>query len=308
MVVHDGLVLPESFKWHLAPRLPNNRLNEFDSRWARFRRPPGEPVELEGAFYYLDYKNTGHYGHLMVEALPKLWGWERAKSEVPGLRLLRRPTPRPQYPDPTNEVLHAFGITEEEIVTVTGPVRVTTLFGATPMIHAKQPYHAHPDVRLVWDRLRSGLLASGPVAPRPSRIFVTRRGGQRFCRNVDEVEALFAAAGFTIVQPELFTRPEQVALFADVEVVAGFGGTGLFNLMFSTRSPRVIVLNHDAYDARNEHVITAVLGSDIHYFWSRADISHPEGRFSKHAFRSSWEFDMEANRAALVDLLDSLRD
>ena len=191
---------------------------------------------------------------------------------------------------------------------MTGPVRVTTLFGATPMIHAKHPYHAHPDVRLVWDRLREGLLESTPVVPRLSRIFVTRHGGNRPCRNVDAVEELFVSAGFTVVRPELFTRPEQAALFAEAEVVAGFGGTGLFNLVFSTRAPTVIVLNHDSYDARNEHVITAVLGSDVHYFWSRADISHPEGRFSKHAFRSSWEFDMQANAPALRDLLASLDD
>lgn len=311
--LYDGVValrgdvlLPESFKWHLAPRLSNNGLADVAERWARFRDVLEDPRPLDGSYYYFDYKNIGHYGHLLVEALPKLWGWDAAKEVLPDLKLLRRPSPRTRVPDPTDELLTAFGIAEADIVTVAGPVRVETLVGATPMLHAKNPYHAHPEVTKVWSRVRSGLLRGHEADPGPRRIFVTRHTGKRRCRNVEAVDQVFADHGFDVVFPERLSRADQAALFDGANIVAGFGGTGLFNLIYTSNAPTVIVLNHDAYDARNEHIIAAALGSAIHYFWSPADIQPPRGGFSVEAFKSSWSFDFEANGDALLRLLEDL--
>jgi len=306
VAVHGDVVLPESFKWHLAPQLSNNRLADVGGRWARFRDVPDDPTPLDGAYYYLDYKNIGHYGHLLVEALPKLWGWDAAKEALPGLKLLRRKPSRKLVWDPTDELLAAFGIDESDVVTVAGPVRVQTLVGATPMLHATTPYHAHPDVTQVWSRVRRGLLRGHAASPGPRRIFVTRHRGKRLCRNVEAVDQLFVDHGFEVVFPERLSLAGQAALFDGADVVAGFGGTGLFNLIYASGAPTVIVLNHDAYDVRNEHIIAAALGSDIHYFWSPADIRPATGASSVEAFKSSWSFDFESNGDALLRLLKDL--
>ena len=306
VAVHGDLVLPESFKWHLAPQLSNNRLADVAGRWARFRDGLDDPPPLEGSYYYLDYKNIGHYGHLLVEALPKLWGWDAAKEVLPELKLLRRPPSRNLEWDPTDELLAAFGIAEADVVSVAGPVRVQTLVGATPMLHATNPYYAHPDVTQVWSRVRRGLLRGHPASPGSRRIFVTRHRGKRLCRNVEAVDQLFVDHGFEVVFPERLSLAEQAALFDGADVVAGFGGTGLFNLIYASGAPTVIVLNHDAYDVRNEHIIAAALGSDIHYFWSPADVRPASGGSSVEAFKSSWSFDFEANGAALLRLLEDL--
>jgi hypothetical protein len=73
----------------------------------------------------------------------------------------------------------------------------------------------------------------------------------------------------------------------------------LFNLMYAQKLEGVILLNHEAYTARNEHLFTSLTGGEVHYFWSRPDIEHPDGAFSQAAFESDWEFDFERNAAEL---------
>ena len=321
VAVAESSVLPDTFKWHLATRLHNDHLVDVDEQFARLKPETSPPAHLEGSYYYFDYRNTGHYGHLMTEAISRLWGWPEAKERNPDLRILcrrnKRLDPLRETGRPEPGILGAFGIALDDIVWVDDTVTVDSLISATPLWHNQTPFYAHPAIRQVWDRIRDGLLDE--VEPAPSRIFVTREGGNdpapevvaglggtRRCRNTADVEATFAEHGFAIVDPGKMTHAEQAATFAQAEVVAGFGGTGMFNLAFAQEVRKVIVLNQDSYDARNEHLFATVLGADCHYFWSPADIPQPEGGWSWDAFRSAWEFDFEGLGPELRALLGSL--
>ncbi|GEP35844.1 hypothetical protein NSZ01_36120 [Nocardioides szechwanensis] len=303
----DGVLLPDSFRWHLTDRLSHGRLVDVRGRFARLKGdslPP--PDRLAGAYYHFDYVNTGHYGHLMTEALSKLWGWESAKAADPELKLLTRTHPRYAGTDrvpPDIELLTRFGVDPDDIVRVDGPVRVGTLVAAAPMWHNQEPFYAHPRIAEVWDRLRERM--AEPDRTTSERIFVTRREGGRPCRNVDAVEAVFADAGFEIVRPGGLSQPEQAAVFAGARVVAGFAGTGMFNLAYAHRAEHVIVLSQESYDARNEHLFAAVHGATIDYFFSPAEIAHPEGDWSYEAFQSPWSFDFDRLGSALEALLRS---
>ena len=306
IVYADGVLLPDSFRWHLADELSHARLVGVRGHFAR---PTEEPptVRLPGAFYHFDYVNTGHYGHLMTEALSKLWGWETAKAADPDLKLLHRTHRRFQGTDrvpPDIELLTRYGIDPDDIVSVDGPVRVDTLVAATPMWHNQDPFSAHPGIAEVWDRLRERMVEPG--GPTPERIFVTRRGGSRACRNSDEVEKAFADAGFDIVFPGGMTQPQQATLMAGARVVAGFAGTGMFNLAYAHQVEHVVVLSQDSYDARNEHLFAAVHGSAVAYFFNPAEIAHPPGGWSEEAFHSPWSFDFDRNGAALQARLREL--
>ncbi|MCD4527367.1 DUF563 domain-containing protein [Nocardioides sp. cx-173] len=314
--LHDGalalaesVVLPDSFRWYDAPRLMHPRLHDVGHDYVRLRRPvaPHDHTELEGSYFHFDYVNSGHYGHLMTEGISKLWGWPIAKASEPELKLLfrvpRRHLGRPrEYPD--FSVLQAFGVAADDIVPVAGAVRVGSLIAATPMWHNHQPFHVHPDIAGVWERLRAGF--DPPASGAARRIFVTRRGGARACHNVDDVEAMLSAAGFEIVNPAGMTTAEQCAVFSSARVVAGFGGTGMFNLAYAHRVEDVIVLNQSSYDARNEHLFAAAHQARLHYFWSPADVAHPQDGWTRQAFRSTWSFDFEACGAPLRRLLGEL--
>ena len=80
----------------------------------------------------------------------------------------------------------------------------------------------------------------------------------------------------------------------------------MFNMMFAEKVTTAIVLSHEAYTARNEHLFTSLLDGDVHYFWSPPDIPHPENRWSQEAFYCDWEFDFERNRKPLQELITSL--
>lgn len=302
----DGVLLPDSFRWHLADELSHPRLVGVRSRFARPKQDP-PTLRLPGTYYHFDYVNSGHYGHLMTEALSKLWGWDIAKAADPGLKLLTRTHPRYLGTDrvpPDIELLTTFGVDPDDIVRVDGPVRVDTLVAATPMWHNQAPFSAHPAIAEVWDRLRTRMVE--PVAHSPERIFITRRGGARACHNVEDVEKVFRDAGFVVAYPGDLTQPQQATLFAGARVVAGFAGTGMFNLAYAHAAEHVVVLSQDSYDARNEHLFAAVHGAAIDYFLSPADIQHPPNGWSYQAFHSPWSFDFDRNGAALQALLRDL--
>jgi capsular polysaccharide biosynthesis protein len=304
---HGRSALPESFRWHLTPQPEAHGLVNVDQHFGLLKKKEVGPT-LEGSYFPFLYNNPGHFGHLMTEALSKLWGWGPAKAADPSLKLLCRFHPsREQTVERRLEstLLPALGISAEDIVFVDGPVTVTSMVGCTPMWHNAPPFYVHPAILETWGRLRTGLIATAP-APVAPKIFVTRRDGKRLCTNFAEVEAIFAAHGFDIVTPETLSIPEQVAMFAGARVVAGFGGAGMFNLAYADAVETVIVLNQWAYHARNEQLFAAAHGAHFHCFWNPPAKDHPAGEFSYRAHQSRWTFDVERNGEQLRDVLEGL--
>lgn len=309
LLTHDSYVLPDSFRWPSAARNRHPRLRLLPDGIARPKAglPIGEP--LAGDYYYWDYNHPGHYGHLMTEALCRLWGWDEAKRSFPDLKLLARTHPRDAHrvrarPDAT--ILAAFGIQPDDVTWVSGAVRVRSLVGATPLWQSTHPCYVHPLMRETLDRL-SWVSDRSELSQTPTRIFVTRREGNRLCGNYERVEELFASQGYAIVRPAQYDVPDQARIFRDAEVVAGFGGTGMFNLAFASKAEHVVLLNQDAYDAYNETLFATLLRADLHTFTSSARLSRPtEKGFSYRAFQSDWEFDFARHESALTALLRRL--
>ena len=243
----------------------------------------------------------------MTEVISRLWGWDAAKESIPDLKaIFRIRYPAERDPALERRVFEAYGIPRDDVVWVDEPVWLESVVAATPMWHNQFPHYVHPDLAEVWGRLRDHLRTPSDRTGPSRRLFVSRRdpAGNRSCRNTPAVEDFFRTRGFEVVYPELYDLGEQAALFAEAEVVAGFGGSAVFNVLFSTRLRTLILLNHEAYTARNEHLFTSVLGADVHYFWSPPDVPHPVGGWSEDAYYSSWEFDFERNGAELDAVVD----
>jgi Glycosyltransferase 61 len=297
-------VLPDSFRWHLAEPLGNHFLDEPSGEFAGLKRRHVARRSWEGDYYQLESAYPSHFGHVLTEVVSRMWGWDEAKRRLPGLKVLFHP--RPDF-DPKVEraVFSAFGIADEDVVPVRGPVEVGSVVSATPMWHNAEPHYVHPALATVWERIGAGLRRHESNVETSPRIFVSRSdtaaNNARTCRNLKEVERRFAARGFTIVYPEQHPLPDQARLFREARVVAGVGGSALFNVMHTRRLDALVVLNNSAYFARNEHLFAAVKGGESHYFWSPPDL-RPDDPLSREALRSSWEFDV----AELGDDLDRL--
>ncbi|GAB2474907.1 glycosyltransferase family 61 protein [Jatrophihabitans fulvus] len=304
LMVTPHSVLNESFRFWNAPDPVHPLVLNAGGRFVRVR-PEAEPVAtLDGDFFVVDPQYRAHFGHIMTELVTRLWGWDEAKARLPGLKALLvvdRGQARLE-----RQFLRAYGIADDDVAVVRGPVRLRSVVAATPMWHNWTPQCAHPDVVRVWDRLAAALV--DPSAPVHERVFVTRPDSisRRRCRNARAVEELFAAHGFAVVRPETLSLGQQAGIFGRARVVAGFGGSAMFNLMYAANVRTVIVLNHEAYTARNEQLYALLRADEVHYFWSRPDIAQPADGWRLDAFQSEWEFDFARHRADLEDVLRAL--
>ncbi|MGZ4437809.1 MAG: glycosyltransferase family 61 protein, partial [Nocardioidaceae bacterium] len=279
-------IFPDSFRWHLTERADNPSLKAGSKLFARVDSEHIPQEVLKGNYYQLDSAYSGHFGHITTEVLSRLWGWDVAKKEIPDLKVVFRSRAR-EFLAPHLQLglFKAYGIAESDIVWVNKPVWLESVVSASPMWHNAEPHYVHPGMAEVWARLREGLLDGRPVGEH-RKIFVSRGAGakHRPCRNTPEVEDYFRERGFHIVYPEDLELGEQAAVFAGAEVIAGFGGSAMFNMMYAKNLKSVILLSHEAYTARNEHLYTSVLGADVHYFWSSPDLAHPEDDWTDEAF------------------------
>lgn len=293
-LVTGRTVLPETFRHPQSPVLIHPALKSVTRDVVSLQRGVPERV-LDGDFYFLDCLFSGQFGHLTTEVVSRLWGWEQARRELPGLLVLFHTNPAGGRDGSLERRLFAaYGIPDSDLVGSPGPVGLRSVVGASPMWHNHKPYYVHPEIPDTWARITRGLLGSAEPSPH-ERIFVSRGSAfshRRRCRNQPEVERLFAERGFHVFCPEDHSLAEQAALFAGARVVAGFGGSAMGNLMHARRLEALVVLSHNAYTGRSEHLFASVWGADLHYFWQQSDVAAPRVGRSKESDRSSFAVDL----------------
>ena len=299
LVVQRGIVTADSFRHHPQKWLKNDRLSDLDRRHAE--EPTwmhDELPVLEGAWYHLDNEHRGHFGHVLTEQVARLWAWDDALLQEPDLQVLVASNRhRPGVAGWELTLLEAAGIERDRVTVIDAPVRVERLYGATPLF--SMPYYVHPHITQTWDRIGRTLRSEAPERDYPRRIFCSRKIKKRSCHNAREVDAFFADHGFEVVFPEEYSLPEQAALFHEAEVVAGFAGSALFNVMFTDRRKHLISVASETYTPRNEYLISALRGHRLDMSHSRPDENDP--KFHTKRFMSSFTFDFDREGRWLHD-------
>jgi len=297
-VVTDGRVLTsDTFRHNQAYRLTNRTLDDVAPRFATRADLSGRAPRLAGTHFHLDSEFRGHFGHLITEQLSRLWAWPLARQLDPDAKVLvtARPGHRRLH-DWELAVYEAGGIAAADLVVVDGPVRADRLIAGTPLYC--HPQYVHPAILDTWRSVGDGLVERATREELPRRVFCTRRPGRRSCRNAGEVEAIFAAAGFAIVQPETYSVPDQARLFREAEVVAGFAGSAMFGVCFALDPKPLIVVRSAAYAARNEYLIGSLLGHSLTAIVCRPD--------DPGDFHSSYRFDRTREGRLLDRVLERL--
>ncbi len=294
----DTRYLPDTFR-HPGTTLHNHALVSADAYTARLRWPPRRPpTRLTGRYFYFDTEFPGHFGHVITEVLGRSWGWLRAVERYPDIRpLVSLARDQSGIPAFQAEMFQALGIEPDSITYIPWrqAVRVESVVAASPGL--VQPHYVAPALAGIWAAM--GRRLETPDVPPTPRLFVSRREGmRRHCRSTPELEALFAAEGFTVVYPEDLPFATQVTMFRSAEVVAGFAGSGLFTMMFSDVSRRIAIAS-TSYTANNEYLIASVLGGSLDVFWGPADLAQPPGRFDGVAFQSDYDLDVAQHADAL---------
>lgn len=295
VVADDRLILPDTFRHNARPRLVNRYLTERAPRFASLTYATDSLPVLEGAYVHLDNEVHGHFGHIMTEQVSRLWAWPEVKKAVPEAKVLLGARKGREIRSWEYLILEAAGVAREDVVAISRPMRVERLLSPSPML--SNPDYVHPAIADTWLRIGDALAATETPRELPRRFFCTRRIPKRGCRNTEEVEALFKAQGFEIVLPETLPLGVQVQLFRQAEVVAGYAGSGLFQLAFTPTPKPVVTISHDRYSAVNEYLMASVLGHRIDQVTSLPD---------EDDFQSTFTFDHDREGRWLAEVFDSL--
>jgi capsular polysaccharide biosynthesis protein len=304
-IVLGDYYLPETFRHHLGHRLvhhtmvgANAALDRLISRW------DPTPTDLPGSYVYLDTEYPGHYGHVMTEVISRYHGWTEARRLDPDVRaLISVREGQTEVPAYQRQLLDALGIPPDEAAYVpfNAAVRPEALYAVTPGF--SMPHYADLGLGALYAEI--GRRLHTPHLETPERIFVSRRpGGWRTCHNLPQVEEWFVREGYTVIYPEDHSFGDQISLFRQARRIAGFGGSGMFSLMFAPGA-RCALLSGNANTANNEYLIGSVVGLDLHYFWSPSDVQHPKGGWTNEAFHSGFTFELDRFGDEMREALES---
>ena len=310
VLVKDHLLLPNTFRLATTKRLVNTALKDLNHYYDVPMVGTESAPRLEGTFFYLDIEYNRHFGHFMTEVVPRLYAWELARATHPDIRVITNSKSNHGRPPAYQRILlEAYGIDDDQVEVIASPVKVDTLVCAMPLVQNGR--FADPALASTCHRLRDGLLVRSKPNEKPRRrLFISRKPDMwRECLNGGDIEERFARRGFTIIRPEEHSIVEQVRMFYEVDVVAGYIGSALYNIMFARRPIDVIGFINQSYLATNEYLICSALGHRLHLFYGDEVIDGRkkdcEGR-ELGVTNRDYVFNFERDGDQLDELLDSL--
>jgi len=135
------------------------------------------------------------------------------------------------------------------------------------------------------------------------RIYVARGAApRRRVLNEAAVETLLKAHGFISVNPGALSFADQVALFADAEIVVGPHGAGLTNCVFMAPGGALIELTHDKRVVWTYHEVAGATGLNYACIISDAELKNPD----EDILFADFSADLEALEAALQKAIAAL--
>ncbi|KAB7782442.1 glycosyltransferase family 61 protein [Methylorubrum populi] len=203
------------------------------------------PLAPEDRYIYGGRFNP-HYGHYLVESIPRLW--RIAREGLAGRKILMHgegdPTGWLQL-DHVRTTWEGLGLTQDDFAHFDYPVRIREL--TVPLPSLQQQTFAHPVFGELCRKIGQsvlGTLAERPINTTPVYLSKTRLGsGVNVVVGEDVVEQRLAAEGFDIIHPQELSLREQIALFDERSVILGTAGSAFHTSVFSSRPSRQIAIS-----------------------------------------------------------------
>jgi hypothetical protein len=77
----------------------------------------------------------------------------------------------------------------------------------------------------------------------------------------------------------------------EADVVAGFAGSGMFQIAFAGGPKHVVLVGSESYTASNEYLISSVVGHRLDLVLCRPDVPKRGPRFSNASYQSDFTYD-----------------
>lgn len=205
-------------------------------------------VERPGRGLYLGALMAAHYGHFITEGLSTFWIFETLPAREFDYFLFSPFVFGPKIPDYAKHCMRVFGIGPEKVVIIG-----EESMGFEELVVPERLFRLNhsADPALAWVHRQIRIQAKKQEAP-VGRVYLSRRKVSlkqltRVIANEVLVENLFREAGFQILYPETLSFEEQLAVYANADVVAGPSGSALHNSLFMKPGAILIELGDPRY-------------------------------------------------------------
>lgn len=247
---------------------PRSLLHRSYARGNRFclgvaAAPEGRPVRhFDRAIY--GGMLVDHFGHFLTESLARLW-YAAIAPDLPILLTLPRRMTEPRLEPWQAAILDLLGL-RDRVVPLTGLVSAGTVHVPDPGYEIQftfAPEHADFLGRIRWQ----------PVAGR--KLWLSRAGVKGPNQPAQTaIDAALRRDGWQVLHPETLSLPQQLALYASAERLAGEEGSALHGVMLLAgcgglrmdmivRDPR----QGPAQVNANQATICARRGIDLRLHW-----------------------------------------
>lgn len=241
---------------------------------------------LAGHHYFLGSVHA-HFGHAVLEGLSRVWAFAEFSVRHPGGMAL---VYEPALPDFGWDLLARAGVPRDRVLTLSEPVCVERLHVPGP---AQRTHRwLTPQMTEVWQAVGASVDDDGSAT---ARTWLSRRGtSHRSLTNAAEIEAVFVAAGFDIVRPEILSLADQLRVARRSSVLAGCVGSQMYLAAFQRRGGHALVMAPSNFLYADDALIAGALDRRV-----SVAFGSPIGY---HDPASTWSIEVEAAHA----LIDSL--
>jgi hypothetical protein len=248
-----------------------------------FRASPHRLVQKPPANYFSmvgEHRGHGHFFHFLFDRLPRLH-YMVTLFEIGGepIVVLTNENPPGFQRDIYRFLQQRFSNLTFAAVPERERWRLPTLYVVDEDQPVRRTLLPHDTAAFIRDLVISGYGIS-PATPH-RRLYINRSDARkRRIVNECEIWPSFAARGFENIAATRFSFRDQVALFAEAEMVAGPHGAGLSNLLFAPKGAQVLEISNlekvkDTYflltKALGQHHVPVIGSKGDRNEWFRVD-------------------------------------
>ncbi|MGY2052579.1 glycosyltransferase family 61 protein [Methylobacterium sp. JK268] len=270
--------VPDSYDFRQDPTRPSDHVAAWPSDVGAVTRPAPAARYLYAGTFAL------HYGHFLINTLPRLWPL-LAGGEVPPILCHGPGTPEDWARFGTLvEILRRLGLTVHDIRTFDEPVLLREL--VVPASSLQEETFVHAAFGRLCDHVARGLYGADEVGREDRPVYLSKArltGGVRRFVNEEALTERLARGGVDIVYPEELDFAGQVRLFATRRTIIGSLGSALHTAAFAPAGRRLIIVCPTDHYSATFALIDALKGHRAHYYY-------PVGT-SFEAFRSGFHLD-----------------
>lgn len=229
-----------------------------------------------------------HFGHFLVECLPRYWtladgGGPRSLLRPRGPKFVLHSTASADFFSGfpfARQIFSALGLTGDNFIFFDRPVRIPEIM--VPSVSLQQQAFASRAFARLCHAVGRGLL--GGLTPirddRPVWLSKSRlAGGVRRYADELEMEAIFKREGVEIVYPETLSLADQVALFMSRPRILGTLGSAFHVSIFAPPGSRMIMLSSGPVLNSNYMLLDNLNNNKAEYWYAPGTTEAPGERF-----------------------------